>query len=249
MKAAIIGLGVVGQAQERMFGKRHDLVTYDPKYNDHYPQAYIAECAFAVISVNTPAKTDGSCDLSYVRSAVAALPTWMPVMLRSTVPVGTTEKLALGRAASVVHVPEFMHESPAGAWHESSDVPFIMLGGSPYAREFFKPILSSVTSADIWEARSDETELAKLVVNSYWAVKLAFVNHVADICQDKNLNYDTIRSLWLAHPQTDAAYTKMAGYERGFGGACLPKDLADLATHLPSPNLFDWVSDWNDRLS
>lgn len=248
MRAAIIGLGVVGAAQVRMFKRKYGLVMYDPVHNESYPQALIDSCAFAVVSVGTPANTDGTCNLSYVYEALDELPARMPVILRSTVPVGTTEKLALGRSGHVVHVPEFMHENPEGAWKESYDVPFMMLGGSPYAREFFKPVLASVTDAAISEARADETELAKLVTNAYWAVKVSFVNHVERIARARNLDYEAVQALWTSHPQVEAAYTDMFGYGYGFGGRCLPKDLDDLSKHLPLPNLFQWVSEWNKGL-
>lgn len=242
----MLGLGIVGQAQVRMFKRRHEIVAYDPALDGaRYPAEAISECGLAVVAVGTPPLPDGSCDLSQVHSAIGALPDVMPVMIRSTVPVGTTEAIASRRGGFTVHCPEFMHENKHGAWQESYDVPFMMIGGNPPASYWFTAVMSALTDAVITTGASSETELAKLVTNSFEAVKLAFVSQVWDICQSKEVDYENVRRLWTSHPQVDPGYTSMTGFGKGFGGRCLPKDLDDLAGHLPQPNLFSLVSQWN----
>ena len=63
MKAAIIGMGVVGKAQARLFAG-YDLITYDSAWGSPYPRDAIGGCDFAVITVGTPPREDGSADLT-----------------------------------------------------------------------------------------------------------------------------------------------------------------------------------------
>src|SRR5215470_15991235 len=88
VKAAIIGMGVVGRAQARMFGP-HTHVAYDLA-QAAYPERAISECDFAVIAVGTPPDDDGRADLRPLFRAMTRLPETMPVLIRSTVPPGTT---------------------------------------------------------------------------------------------------------------------------------------------------------------
>ena len=82
MTVAVIGLGVIGKAQARLFEAG---VTYDPLYNDSYPYDELTNCDFAVVCAPTPESDSGAAILSYVESAIEALPP-IPVLLRSTVP-------------------------------------------------------------------------------------------------------------------------------------------------------------------
>src|SRR5262249_34809312 len=137
---AVIGLGVVGQAQVRLFaGMVH--ATYDPLVTEGpYPSGRVAECDFAVVCVGTPQGADGTADLSALRQALGRIPPAMPVLIRSTIPPGTMARLEKTRALTG-HMPEFLNERPDGAWRESRDVPFTVLGGTPAARDYFHPVL------------------------------------------------------------------------------------------------------------
>ena len=139
MKVAIIGMGVVGRAQARMFGP-HTHVAYDLAQAD-YPERAISECDFAVIAVGTPPRDDGQADLEPLFCAMARLPETMPVLIRSTVPPGTTASIQAGRSGITAHAPEFMYEGATGPWLRATDVPFMLLGGVSAARSWFLPYL------------------------------------------------------------------------------------------------------------
>src|SRR5690349_10407272 len=109
LRAAVIGLGVVGQAQVRLFG---DMVhaTYDPaRTKGPYPFDRVAECDFAVVAVGTPQGADGAADLSALDEALRRIPPAMPVLIRSTIPPGTMARLEKTRSM-VAHLPEFLNE-------------------------------------------------------------------------------------------------------------------------------------------
>jgi UDPglucose 6-dehydrogenase len=226
VSVAIIGMGVVGRAQAKLFG---DVVTYDIAREEPYPREAIAACDFAVIAVGTPPLPDGSADLSAVLRAVTALPSGLPVLIRSTVPPGTTDRLQAAYPSRLVgHAPEFLTERDGGPWPESADVPFLVLGGSPEARRFFRQHLQRVFTGDIHETTATEAELVKYTANLHWATRVTFVNEMARVCAAFGTDWEDVRAGWQCDERVSPAYTRMAGFPPGFGGACWPKDLAAL---------------------
>ena len=227
MKVAILGWGVVGTAQARLF-RHHQLVTYDPKTGTPYPAAEIAGCDLAVICVGTPQGDGGHADLIGFRAALARLPGGLPVMIRSTVPPGTTQAEAAGRTGHTVFCPEFMHERDGGTWKESADVPWLILGGTPEATGWFRDRLSAVHPGTVHECPATVAELAKYAANLYWAARVTFVNEMAACSAAFGADWEQVRRAWLADERVNPAYTAMDGFPPGFGGRCFPKDLAAL---------------------
>ena len=227
MRVAIIGTGVVGRAQARMF-REHDVVTWDITDSAAYPHDAVSGCDFAVICAGTPALEDGSADLSAVKDAVSSVPPMVPVLIRSTVPPGTTDEIASQRSGLVAHAPEFLHEREGGPWRDSTDVPFMILGGDLEARLFFRPLLAQVFPGTIAYGSALEAELVKYTANLYWATKVTFVSEMAAVCEAFGADWAKVRCAWLADERVAPAYTCMAGYEPGFGGRCWPKDLSAL---------------------
>lgn len=248
-RVAVIGLGVVGSAQVRLFG---DMVhaTYDPALKKPYPRKRIGACDFAVICVGTPQAADGTADLSYLDAAIAKLPSSLPVLIRSTVPPGTTDRIAKDRLAA--HVPEFMQERPDGAWRESGKVPFAILGGTHEAHQFFGPVLEQVRGYrrnDIYLCTGLESELVKYTANCWLAAKVTFANEMARICAAAGADWEGVRGGWLRDPRAEADHTKIEG--PGFGGRCLPKDLSALIRASSNagyePGFLQAVQDANER--
>lgn len=226
MKVAVIGMGIVGSAQVRMF-KEHVHITYDPKVDSSYPQQQIAECDFAVLAVGTPEGLNGASNLSGVWEALTRLPSSLPVLIRSSIPPGTMKIIESG-VSVVAHCPEFLHERKDGAWKESYQVPFMILGGDEYARNFFKPFLWEVYPGIIHECTALEAELVKYTANLYLATKITFVNEMATVCENYGADWEAVRDGWVNDPRVDSSYTSMWGFPPGFGGRCWPKDLAAL---------------------
>jgi nucleotide sugar dehydrogenase len=227
VKVAIIGMGVVGAAQARLF-RDHELVTYDPKANSRYPAGKIARCDLAVICAGTPEGDGGHADLTGFRTALARLPVTLPVLIRSTVPPGTTAEIASARSGHTAFCPEFMHERDGGAWKESADVPWLILGGAPEATGWFRARLSAVHPGTVHECPAAVAELAKYTANLYWAARVTFVNEMAAACAVLGADWEQVRQAWLRDERVSPAYTAMEGFGPGFGGRCFPKDLAAL---------------------
>jgi UDPglucose 6-dehydrogenase len=250
MRVGIIGLGVIGAAQASMFAG-HDLVTYDPAEDDHYPDRQLSECDMALICVGTPESPTGRADLSYVEQAASDLPESVPVALRSTVPPGTTDRLFAGTGRLYVHAPEFMGENRLHSWQRPQDVPYMILGGNPRSTVFFRDRFTEVFPGRIVTCTARESELAKYAANLYWATRVTFVNELARICQAFGVDYENVRAAWLADPRMTEPYTQYAGYPPGFDGRCWPKDLAALICASEDAGHDPWflraVGDANDR--
>lgn len=249
MRVAIIGMGVIGTAQARMF-EGHEVVTYDPAINASYPEE-IARCDLALICVGTPEMEDGHADLGYVEDAAAALPSGLPAVLRSTVPPGTTDRVLGPRDALYCHAPEFMGENVLHSWQNPADVPYMHLGGSPEAVAFFRPFFAQVFPGIIHGCSAMESELAKYVANLYWATRVTFVNELALICKQFGVNYESVREAWLNDPRMSSPYTQREGYPPGFDGRCWPKDLAALIAASTDagyePKFLEAIGDANER--
>ena len=205
MKAAVIGLGVIGSAQARLLGDTVH-VTYDVKSGKKYPARAVHGCDFAVICVGTPQGDDGRADLTALHAALRRLPASMPVMIRSTIPPGTTASLE-AREGHIVHVPEFMSERPDGMWRESRDVPFLICGGTRKAIEWFQPVLTAIAGGPVWCCSGLEAELVKYTANTYLAAKVTFVNEMARICGAFGADWDAVRQGWLQDPRAGISHT------------------------------------------
>jgi nucleotide sugar dehydrogenase len=229
MRVGIIGLGIIGAAQAEMFAAAgHDLVTYDPAEDDHYPALNLMQCEFALVCVGTPETDDGHADLTFVEQAASDLPPGLPVALRSTVPPGTTDRLFEDTDRLYVHAPEFMGENVLHSWQRPQDVPYMILGGDPRSTVFFRDRFRAVFPYPIHTCAAIESELAKYAANLYWATRVTFVNEFAGICRAFGADYENVRDAWLQDPRMSTPYTQYAGYPPGFDGRCWPKDLAAL---------------------
>lgn len=99
---AIVGAGAVGRAMQTLFP---DAVIYDEPLGLGTREA-VNDCACAFVCVPTPSGSDGACDTSIVEDVV----TWIAcdtIVLRSTVPPGTTDRLARTTGKRVVFQPEY----------------------------------------------------------------------------------------------------------------------------------------------
>jgi UDPglucose 6-dehydrogenase len=226
VRAVIIGGGFIGKAQARMLAGC-DVTVWDEADGTPYPYTEACMADMAVICVGTPQAEDGSADLAGLVRALDALPDRVPVLIRSTVPPGTTNRFAWGGRLAC-HAPEFMHERQGGAWAESADVPFLILGGTPEARDYFLPLLAEFFPK-IHECDAVTAELAKYVINLHLATRVTFINEMDAICRAAGADWEDVRQAWLCDPRITPEYTGgIAEFGPGFGGRCWPKDLAAL---------------------
>lgn len=238
-KIGIVGGGVVGLAT-RQFETGDNIVSvYDSDSKKCIPpntSLYdVSSSDLIFVCVPTPENVDGSTDLKVVETVVSklrCLTPGTPIVIRSTVPVGTCAKLG------VYHLPEFLTEKN---WKTDFAATRRWVFGSPSAggsegRRLFSLILNSafeqgvVKSNRIDFVTNDEAEMVKYFRNSMLTVKLSFANELAQFCSLKNLDYLRVQEIATSDPRIGASHTKVPGPDgiRGFGGKCFPKDAKSL---------------------
>jgi UDPglucose 6-dehydrogenase len=183
----------------------------------------------------------GSCDTSIVESVVG----WLEsdyIVVRSTVTVGTTERLHRTTGKRIVFQPEYgPAETPDHPFNNLRNVRWVILGGERQDTISVADLYKTTFNADIviFQTDSQTAELTKYMENCFLASKVTFCNEFYGIATALGLDYNELRELWLLDPRIGRSHTFVVPDERGFGGKCLPKDLsamirtAEMAGHDP----------------
>ena len=147
-------------------------------------------------------------------------------IIKSTVPVGTTWKMAINSGANVVHNPEFL--TAANAEEDFINAERTVIGGnhlwtSPVADLYktYWPDTRVITVA------SNASEMIKYTANSFLALKVSFFNMMFDYCQRVGINYSDVLSGVCTDSRIGSSHTQVPGPDgdRGYGGTCFPKDI------------------------
>jgi len=200
--------------------------------------AGVAGAAAVFIAVGTPSRRgDGHADLSYIYAAardLAPLLTGYTVIVdKSTVPVGTGDEVEriirdVNPAAdfAVVSNPEFLREGWA---IEDFTRPDRIVIGAPDERaravmsEIYDPLIDA--GAPVIFASRRSAELIKYAANAFLAMKVSFINEIADLADATGANVGDVARGIGADQRIGARYLNAGA---GFGGSCLPKDTAAL---------------------
>ena len=190
-----------------------------------------AEAVF--IAVGTPARRgDGHADLTFVFEAVRELAKVMRpgtvVVTKSTVPVGTGDRIEQilkeegVTSVSVASNPEFLREGAAIADFKHPDR--IVVGAEDdraqeVLREIYRPLF--LNRAPILITGRRTAELTKYAANAFLAVKISFINEIADLCEAVDADVqDVARGIGL----DNRIGPKFLHAGPGYGGSCFPKD-------------------------
>src|SRR5690349_14390568 len=190
-----------------------------------------AEAVF--IAVGTPARRgDGHADLSFVFDAVRELAKVIKpgtvVVTKSTVPVGTGDEIEriLGEegvtGVSVASNPEFLREGAAIADFKHPDR-IVVGAGDEHAQEVLKEIYRPLflNRAPILFTGRRTAELTKYAANAFLAVKISFINEVANLCEAVDADVqDVARGIGL----DNRIGPKFLHAGPGYGGSCFPTD-------------------------
>lgn len=188
------------------------------------------------LCVGTPQRPDGyAADLSYVETCVATLAPLLrgPCVFagKSTVPVGTAERLAQLIAdtapasgdVEVVWNPEFLREG--FAVDDTLHPDRLVFGvssqrGEQAMRDAFAPVIAGGTPVVVTDLAT--AQLVKVAANAFLATKISFINAMAEVCEVTGADV-TMLSEALSHDSRIGGRFLHAGL--GFGGGCLPKDI------------------------
>ncbi len=223
-KVGIIGLGAVGKGVHTLFP---DAAVYDEPLGVGTREA-INECDFAFIAVPTPQGEDGSCDTSIIEDVISWCEAGV-IIIRSTVSVGSTDRLRQETGKRIVFQPEYgPGETPDHPFQDVRDIRWIILGGRredtvPVA-DLYKHAFNSNIALHQTDART--AELTKYMENCFLALKVTFCNEFYGMAEVLGVDYNELRELWLLDPRMSRSHTWVLPDERGFGGKCLPKDVS-----------------------
>lgn len=188
------------------------------------------------IAVGTPQGEDGSADLQYVcavaESIAKAMNGYKVIVDKSTVPVGTALKVAeiikanTNHPFDIVSNPEFLKQGAAvddflrpdrviiGA--ESEKAQNIML-------ELYSPFVKNQNPIITMDTKS--AEMVKYASNSFLAVKISYINEIANICEKVGADINKVRKGMCADTRIGSKFL-YSGI--GYGGSCFPKDIKAL---------------------
>ncbi len=219
-----------------------------------------AEAVF--IAVGTPSRRgDGFADLTYVYDAAAeiaaSLRNYTVVVTKSTVPVGTSKKVqdiirercpSLG--IDVASNPEFLREGSAIEDFQRPDR--IVVGTESerarnVMRQLYRPLFLNDKTPFVFTTQ-ETSELIKYASNAFLAMKITFINEMADLCEKSGADIqDVSRGIGL----DGRIGSKFLNAGPGYGGSCFPKDTLALvrqANEFGAPtNLIETVVDVNAK--
>ena len=194
----------------------------------------VSEVCF--IAVGTPLGEDGSADLQYVfgvaESIAKAMNGYKVIVNKSTVPVGTAEKVTKLIKANtnypfdVVSNPEFLKQGNAVDDFLSPDR--VIIGSNSdnatqIMQEIYAPFFRTGNRIIVMDVKS--AEMTKYAANSFLATKISFMNEIANLCEKIGANAEMVR----VGISTDSRIgNKFLFPGLGYGGSCFPKDVKAL---------------------
>ncbi len=194
------------------------------------------------LALPTPEDEDGSADLSYVKSVAAQIGEFLSkrpnsdykiIVNKSTVPVGTADEVrkiiedqAPGADFDVVSNPEFLREG--FAVDDFMKPERVVIGTSSERaaekmKKLYKPFVRSGNPILIMDEKS--AEITKYASNAFLAMKISFMNEIANFCERVGADVDKVR----IGMGTDSRIGKRFLFPGiGYGGSCFPKDVKAL---------------------
>jgi len=264
LKIGIIGIGMVGAPLKRYFEERRgyergiSLFLYDIDLNKGYTDD-INRADVIFISVPTPRGENGSAKINAVEDAFATIAGNKIVVIKSTVPPGTSEYFQKKYSQhKILFNPEFLTERQA--WEDFVKPDRQIVGFTEASIDAAHAVLSLLPKAPFmspWgvntyrpvKITATEAEIIKYGGNVYFSRKITFANTLATLAEHHGMNYDNIRIGMAADYRIGDSHLDVThGGYRGFGGYCFPKDLNALMVHMEECGMTDGAqllrSDW-----
>ncbi len=260
----IVGNGTVGKAT----GDCYQAMGYEVRRYDVTPGKgthsldNVLGCNLVFACLPTPSAPSGAFDTTildqffdHVSEYQATHPHHGWVVVKSTTPVGYTAGQASRGVARVCHSPEFLTARTAMTDARHPRVNAIGMPGGwhtwehPYQIHPLARLYSECFRCKTVCVSSDESELVKLALNSFFAVKVSYWNEIERFCSGRGMDWHKVRDACLADGRVFPLHTAVPGPDgkKGFGGACLPKDLDSLINQIleDGQTPFTMLGAWN----
>ncbi len=247
-KIGIIGIGMVGGPLARYFEefknyrRGQDLFLYDiDLQKGFFDDINLAEVIF--ISVPTPRGNDGAARLEAVESAVKRAQEGKIIVIKSTVPPGTTEEFQKRYPQQkFLFNPEFLTE--VNAWENTAHPDRQFVGFTAQSRGVAGQVLALLPDAQVmapspgFELTATEAEIIKYAANMFLTRKVTFANAIYDLAKQQGADYEKVRLGISSDPRIGPSHLDVLhqGY-RGYGGYCFTKDTDALIAHCRKAGL------------
>jgi UDPglucose 6-dehydrogenase len=193
----------------------------------------VQKSSIIFIAVGTPQAPSGDANLEFVRNTVKSIAKAMDgfkiIVTKSTVPVGTADKIRqwlseeTSERFAVVSNPEFMKEGAAVEDFMKPDR--VVLGGDDpdaleIVKELYEPFLRTGNQILVMDSRS--AEMSKYAANAMLATKISFINEVSRLCEYMGADINEVRRA-IGLDRRIGPHFIFPGV--GYGGSCFPKDI------------------------
>tara|TARA_R100000008_G_scaffold86544_1_gene80086 strand:+ start:1543 stop:2385 length:843 start_codon:yes stop_codon:yes gene_type:complete len=235
MKIGIIGQGFVGEAVNQGLKNHFQIETYDKYVSEKSTCTSLVELCektkILFLCLPTPMNRDGSCNLQIVEQTIREIDENTQgkhtVIIKSTVPPGTTEKInAKYKNINAVFNPEFLTE--ANYIDDFKNQDRIIIGGPrPYSTKVKNLYEKVFKNVPIIKTKSTIAEMVKYTANCFLATKVSFANEIKQICDHVDVDYDKVIEYATYDNRLGHSHWKVPGPDGklGFGGSCFPKDI------------------------
>ena len=237
IRMGIVGHGFVGKAIDYAF--THELVDkflVDPLYDTTIDDLVDYEPIMTFITAPTPMHDNGTVDASIVEDAVLKLITHTKsmVVIKSTITPDVINRLYNSihdeDKPRLTYNPEFLTENSAKEQFIYSQH-HILGGVSPESCnrviQFYNDFSLCIGKGSFITMTPQEASFVKYAINSYLGMKVTFFNQLYDAALDFNCSPQRIIDAVSADKRIGFSHTRVPGFDgkKGFGGACLPKDM------------------------
>ncbi|RKT54046.1 UDP-glucose dehydrogenase family protein [Saccharothrix australiensis] len=205
----------------------------------------LADAEFAYLCLPTPTGEHGEADLSAIDAVLDQVePAGCVLVVKSTVPIGTADRIARAQRVPVVSNPEFLREG-----HAVDDFlrpQRIVVGADDETAA--RRVLDLYPDAPALVTDRASAELVKYASNCFLAMKLSYVNSLAELCERAGADIDDVTEGMRLDERIGAAFLRPGP---GWGGSCFPKDTRALLStsddaHVDFPLLRATI-DTNER--
>ncbi|MCY4512723.1 MAG: nucleotide sugar dehydrogenase [Bdellovibrionales bacterium] len=196
------------------------------------PQDIIAsEIIFLTLSL--PVKINGDFDMSGVKSWIRQIIRYTEkeklLILKSTFPLGTNRVLQslADKAKAPLHIvtcPEFLRQGQALSDIQNPDR-IVIAGPSQKVNKKVERLYKSFSSGPVIFTSPETAEISKLAANSFLALKISFINLIANVSEGFSVDMNDLKNILGSDPRIGKPFLQPG---LGFGGSCLPKDLKHL---------------------
>lgn len=229
----ISGIGIVGNALVKTFEKKKiQIIQYD-KYKGNTDIKELLKCKIIFLCLPTLFSMENK---EYDKRAILENCVYLQsnnykgiIVIKSTVEPGTSRKLATYYNLNILHNPEFL--SAKTAVEDFENQTHIVIGGDTkddnnikilekFYRDYWK-------EADISTCLYEESEMMKISINCFYAVKIQFFNEIYLLSKEfKECEYDNIVNMMIKNKWISKHHTQVPGTdgELSYGGMCFPKD-------------------------